>query len=302
LLTGALATKLLCEVWQARRLFARHCPIAEPHIRACLDEAAARLGLGVAPALGAAAIRSPVVWCWGRRPTVLVPASAGVADASVDWVGVFCHELAHFRRADHITDILAQLVTVLLPWQPLAWWARRRLHELSEQACDVWAIADGRSPLVYAESLLRLRSQRRPGLAMAAVSSRSLLVARVERLLRLQPCNPRAGGAWIATTWAACVLAAVGVALAQSAAPQATTARTEQDGDHAGAAARMTVSGLVKLSNGNAAAGAKVAVVGRPKRPTRGGDLAAGEPEVLGLTATDEQGRFRTRCPARFLG
>ena len=43
-------------------------------------------------------IQSPVIWCWRPTPVLLVP---GDLDRRVDWVGVICHELAHWRRWDH---------------------------------------------------------------------------------------------------------------------------------------------------------------------------------------------------------
>jgi len=39
------------------------------------------------------AIRSPMIWCWGKIPVLLVPNNM---NHDVDWSGVICHELAHF--------------------------------------------------------------------------------------------------------------------------------------------------------------------------------------------------------------
>ncbi len=46
------------------------------------------------------------------------------------------HELAHIRRRDHLTELLTQLLGVLLWWNPVYWGAARWMRALREQACD----------------------------------------------------------------------------------------------------------------------------------------------------------------------
>ena len=50
------------------------------------------------------------------------------------------HELAHFRRGDHLLRWLEILVTGLYWWHPLVWLLRRELHEAEEQCCDSWVM------------------------------------------------------------------------------------------------------------------------------------------------------------------
>ncbi len=139
------------------------------------------------------------IWCWGRRPLILLPETAG--ESPVDWVGVFCHELAHWVRRDHVASVIAELLTCLLPWHPLAWWARHRLNQLSELACDDWAIASGREPVAYAETLLNLVPRRRMTTAMAAVSRRGGLAGRVAHIIETDgTVEPRAGRCWSAAS------------------------------------------------------------------------------------------------------
>ncbi|MEJ7638850.1 MAG: M56 family metallopeptidase [Singulisphaera sp.] len=83
------------------------------------------------------------------------------------------HELAHWKRRDHLAEPARRAACCLLPWNPLAWWARARLGGLSELACDDWVIASGQSATDYAESLLGLVPQRRTAFALAAVSGGS---------------------------------------------------------------------------------------------------------------------------------
>ena len=91
-------------------------------------------------------VSSPVIWCWSRRPALLVPEDAEQFEDGVDWVGMFCHELAHWSRLDHISGLFAELMVCLFPWHPLMWLAKSRLAGLSEQACDDWVVAGSRSP------------------------------------------------------------------------------------------------------------------------------------------------------------
>jgi beta-lactamase regulating signal transducer with metallopeptidase domain len=76
--------------------------------------------------------------------------SDSCGDARLDWSSILCHELAHWKRHDHISSLLAELTICLLPWQPFSWLARRRLLDLSEEACDDWVIASGQAGTRYA--------------------------------------------------------------------------------------------------------------------------------------------------------
>ena len=122
---------------------------------------AARLGVCPAPELLASSdVDCPAIWCWGRRPAILLPEAAETA-ARVDWAGVFCHELAHWVRRDQWSSLLGEVLVCALPWHPLAWWAKHRLGQLSELACDDWVLGTGLPAADYAESLLGLVPQRR---------------------------------------------------------------------------------------------------------------------------------------------
>ncbi len=134
----------------------------------------------------------------------------------MDWLSILCHELAHAKRHDHISGLFAELMTCILPWQPLLWWARHRLAALSEEACDDWVIASGQRATGYAHSLLGLIPQGQAALLPGVVTSRRGLAGRVRRILEDGCANPHPGVWW---SLAAVVLAgsmAVGVAFAQT--------------------------------------------------------------------------------------
>ena len=175
--------RLAASFFRGIRLVRRATPVDDGRLRQAAARAAIRLGLRFEPEIRTSrAIRCPSVWCWGRRPLLLIPGRNAEAD-SIDWVAVFCHELAHWRRLDHISALGGQLLVCVLPWNPLAWWTKSRMAQLAELACDDWVLASGLEGAGYAASLLELMPQRGGVAALAAVSSRKGLVGRLQHIL-----------------------------------------------------------------------------------------------------------------------
>jgi TonB family protein len=94
---------------------------------------------------------------------VLVPRDA--PDWTLERVEVvLSHELAHIRRHDWLVQIVAEIVRILLWFNPLVWIACTRLRRESEQACDDEVLGIGVSAHEYAAHLLALARQcRQPG-------------------------------------------------------------------------------------------------------------------------------------------
>lgn len=160
-------------------------------------------------------IRSPVIWCWGRRAVLLIPENTS-QDNSLDWKSIVCHELAHWKRRDHVSGLFAELMVCILPWQPLLWWGRKRLMDLSEQACDDWVLASGQAGTRYARTLLGLIPQGYAALVPAVVAGRSGLGARVRRILAGQCADPRSSLHWTLAVVAVTACLSLGIALAQT--------------------------------------------------------------------------------------
>lgn len=189
-LAGSLIKELL--------IMRQAVPVREGPIVACLAEAARRLNLQVRPQLcWSNRTASPVIYCWGRRPAILIPRAAVPAPGAGDWTGILCHELAHWRRRDHWAALLSEGICCVLPWHPLVWWARRRLDQLSELACDNWVLACGQPAADYAEALLRLQPQRHAALALPVVGLRQKLEERIRNIL-----SGRRHEAWPNWKWA----------------------------------------------------------------------------------------------------
>jgi bla regulator protein blaR1 len=131
------------------------------------DEATLRLAEGLAARVGlkrpVRLIRSPrreIPMTWGvLRPVVLLP-----ADAS-DWSGerlstALLHELAHVKRWDCLTQLIARLGCAVYWFNPLSWLALARVRAEQEQACDDLALICGFDRVSYAHHLLAIVTGR----------------------------------------------------------------------------------------------------------------------------------------------
>jgi len=223
-----LVTRLLVTFVLGVRLLGRALPLDSERIEEAAHLAKAKLRIDKDVMVrGSPSVRSPVIWCWRRRPVLLVPSAAGRFDNGVDWAGVLCHELAHWKRRDHICGLLAELVVCILPWHPLVWWAKSRLVRLSEQACDDWVVATGQPGTDYAESLLDLTPGGQMAFVPAVVSSKRGLADRVRRILKDKCGNPRTGAIWALAVSIVVACIAVGIACAQT-----RPAKTETASEH----------------------------------------------------------------------
>ncbi|WP_406697917.1 M56 family metallopeptidase [Singulisphaera sp. Ch08] len=210
--SAALVLRLLADIIAGWRTVQRSRATADAAWVHALCGASKRIGGSrqLQPRLQmSTAVTSPALWGWSRPATILIPESATLPG---NCEAVFCHELAHLRRRDHWTALLAELLVCILPWHPLAWATRLGMGECAEEACDDWAVACGCPPIEYAETLVGLTPTATPALMVAAVSRHSPLAIRVRRLLAGRFHSPRLGRGWIAgatlgtvalaTTWA----------------------------------------------------------------------------------------------------
>jgi beta-lactamase regulating signal transducer with metallopeptidase domain len=192
-------------------------PLEDVKLVQAASQSLTRLGLATAPELRSSPeLRCPSVWCWGSRPILLVPLVLRENEEVINWDSVFCHELAHWRRLDHMWALTGQLLVCVLPWNPLAWWTKARLGQLAELACDDWVLASGLPSTDYAASLLELIPQRGASPALAAVSSPGGLVGRMKHILDDRRSSPMIGRVWASLALATTLLAASALALAQA--------------------------------------------------------------------------------------
>lgn len=136
------------------------------------------------------AVRVPM--CVGvLRPRILLPTGWEEWEASKTRA-VVAHEVAHLRRRDSFTALLAELNRCLYWFHPVAWRLPMRLVDEAEAACDDFAVARTGDEVRYARYLAEIaegiadgRGRLVPGaLPMAGASG---LSARVDAILAARP-------------------------------------------------------------------------------------------------------------------
>jgi len=151
--------------------------------------------------------------CGMFRPAVLMPADADHWPAERLRI-VLLHELAHVKRQDCLTHVLAQVACAAHWFNPLAWVAARHVRTERERACDDLVLASGTHGPDYADQLIEVARVMRAGRFPAVLAGASLAMAHRSQLegrlmAILDPTVPRAGVSRVRT-----LLATVGFAVA----------------------------------------------------------------------------------------
>ena len=214
LILGRLVIGLLAVQWMSRRTDrvteARWLPLA----RTLAAE------LGISPRIKfRRSGRAAMPMAWGIvRPAVLMPADADTWPIERLRI-VLLHELAHVKRRDCLTHMLAQVTCALYWFNPLAWMAARHVRTERERACDDLVLAAGTRGAEYADQLLEIarvmRGGRFPGLmagASLAMAHRSQLEGRLMAILN--PTVPRSGISRLRTAGATALVACAVMPLA----------------------------------------------------------------------------------------
>ncbi|MEO6237107.1 MAG: M56 family metallopeptidase [Vicinamibacterales bacterium] len=155
-------------------------------------------GLGLSRVRFLRTSASTMPMAWGIfRSSVLMPADADAWPAHRVRV-VLLHELAHVKRRDCLTHLVAQLACAAYWFNPLAWMAARRLRTERERACDDLVLASGTRGSDYADQLLDIARVMRSGRFPAVLSGASLAMAQRSQLegrliAILDPSVPRRG-------------------------------------------------------------------------------------------------------------
>ena len=92
---------------------------------------------------------------------------------------VLVHEMAHVKRFDALTQLLAQFALAVFWFDPLVWIATHQMRVEREHACDDYVLRDGTTPSLYAGELLEMvRSIGTPRHDHAAPAFAALAMAR----------------------------------------------------------------------------------------------------------------------------
>jgi WD40 repeat protein/beta-lactamase regulating signal transducer with metallopeptidase domain len=149
--------------------------------RRVLDDQAIRtpISLVVSREAGPALCWLPSGYC------LVVPESLWAALETTERALILRHELAHYRRGDLWTTLLARCLAVFQWFNPLAWWAVARFEAQTEFICDrTSAAAD---PMAFAETLLRLGSVQGARIAIVRAARSGSLFERIQRLIGDSP-------------------------------------------------------------------------------------------------------------------
>ena len=136
-----------------------------------------------------------VLGVWRRR--VVLPRDFDSAFDAEERRLMLRHEDVHLRRADNAWNLLASVLLALHWFNPVAWWAWRRLRVDQETSCDAAVLRDESSDALaaYGGALLKVQGVvLAPPLATSWQSSHPL-VERVRMLPvhRISPARHRAG-------------------------------------------------------------------------------------------------------------
>jgi TonB family protein len=206
-------------LWRARRA-------ARPSGYAALASSLAR-DLGIVDKVHVLEVPGGMPMTFGvLRPTVFVPSCA--AEWSEDRRRVvLLHELAHVRRGDAATHLMARTALALNWWNPLAWSAWRAFLRERERAADDLVLTAGAAATDYAAHLLEIARTMQSPAPMAAAGVAMARSSQLEgRLLAILDSRTRrtAPGRAMGLTAAAIAIAMVAplaAIRAQSKAAQA---------------------------------------------------------------------------------
>ena len=175
-----------------------------PQLQRLAAEIGHTLGLPRVPGVYTTGARlRPLVWWAGGRVRILIPSVflAELDEAEVR--AVLAHELAHVRRRDYLVRGVELLACSAYWWNPVVWWAKRRMRSAEESSCDILAVSASRLTRDrYARSLLRVVEimsavpiPRAPALASTADSclDSRRLEKRLRTVLATPPVSPTPG-------------------------------------------------------------------------------------------------------------
>jgi beta-lactamase regulating signal transducer with metallopeptidase domain len=169
---------------------------------------------------------------WGALwPVLLVPFEAD------DWPDerrrlVLLHELAHVRRWDWLTQLVAHLACAVYWFNPLIWLAARQMRIERERACDDIVLASGARASDYARELLALAAglsdSQMSTLVAVPMARRGALNDRLQGILDSRRSRAALNRAAVCLGAALTAAALAPLAMLQAAAPKSKDAETAE--------------------------------------------------------------------------
>ena len=120
------------------------------------------------------------------KPILLLPVTITTQLSAEEVEAILIHELAHIQSNDYLLNILQQVITVLLFFNPFTILISRIISTERENRCDDIVVKTTGDPLIYAQALLKLEETRQTNLtlALAATGKKYHLLTRIERIMK----------------------------------------------------------------------------------------------------------------------
>ncbi|MEO8884922.1 MAG: M56 family metallopeptidase [Mucilaginibacter sp.] len=120
------------------------------------------------------------------KPILLLPVTITTQLSADEVEAILMHELSHIQSNDYLLNLLQQLITVLLFFNPFAILISRIISSERENRCDDIVVQTTGDPLIYAQALLKLEETRQTTLtlALAATGKKYHLLTRIERIMK----------------------------------------------------------------------------------------------------------------------
>jgi beta-lactamase regulating signal transducer with metallopeptidase domain/HEAT repeat protein len=173
----------IARIWQLTRRAER---VRDAEWLTLVEHLSQRIGLTQTVALRRSARVTMPMACGFVRGSVLLPADADGWPRERREV-VLLHELAHVKRRDCLTQLIAQAACAGYWFNPLVWLAARRLRVERERACDDQVLDAGAKASDYAGHLLDIARSMGAAphalMAAVAIARRSQLEGRLLAIL-----------------------------------------------------------------------------------------------------------------------
>ncbi|MDB5016440.1 MAG: blaR1 2 [Mucilaginibacter sp.] len=120
------------------------------------------------------------------KPVIFLPFTLSTYLSTKEIEAILLHELAHVKRNDYLVNMIQQVVSVLLFFNPCALLINRIINEERENCCDDLVVKATANPIIYAKALLKLEQTRQNDwkLAQAATGKKHHLLNRIERIMK----------------------------------------------------------------------------------------------------------------------
>ncbi|QXV65531.1 M48 family metalloprotease [Mucilaginibacter sp. 21P] len=126
------------------------------------------------------------------KPVIMLPVTLSTYLEADEIEAILLHELAHIKRNDYLVNLLQQVITTLLFFNPCVLLINKIIGEERENACDDMVVNATATPVIYAKALFKLEQSRQNQLqlALAVTGKKYHLLNRIERIMKTKKQIP----------------------------------------------------------------------------------------------------------------